>query len=972
MSRVFSVGPTPGKKAEIPTPEPVLPQPQQAVDLPPVALLDHNATSVAPKAPVAASKPRAASVAHVSAQELMDELRAIAGNDGQRVNTVEGRETATEYSRRVKASLAKREAEERGKLAAAMEAVKTLDLHTRAGSRLGADLLCASLADGVLTCSLAIAAELTRQLLASASPPAAPNASMKTDGAAEHELLGFRILEEQAQTFLASASDDEEACARARVVMWLGAVFLNVFVSANWTGPPMKDLDISPLPWHRGIKAGGSTVVLKGTGVVEQAAEAAGAAPEGQQQGARIELASKQALEEDSEMFYRGAMAPMYLRGALCLLIKLAYSSGAPATLAWWGARAIGTQQRLLLGRSASLHTQLFALWEQASGHMKASLSKAAEQEGGIQGSRDRDARLQLEIALAHSSFYNDVEAEHNFKAAQERSCLRFDITGKVGIRRKFQTNHLPQLVCLANSAPAHLDTPDQAAPPHTHQPAPSDQDKPTPIAPPLPAGLGQEAAGQDGNARAREEDDADFDGYRRTVGAGVTVVEKNDECDILDGVRLDEDQEVEEQRPLSNTDQAILLTVCAWNRRNRARDEMNQETQGAIVDRVMLHPTNWIVFTTCLLSRCRIEMTKVQTVDRACLQMQVLADQFFDMEPGVSERVAFVYSVPFPPRWSLKKELADAMMKIGMLRTAATVYEELGLYKEMVDCYVAQGEEEEAEKIVRAQLEQERTPYMLAVMGFIKEDEAWYEESWAVSGGKFALARRWQGQLVYKRGDYRRAIALLEEALSISSFYPESWFKLGCAAMREEQWATSIRAFHRVVALEPDSFESWGNIGAVHMGQGKHDAALHAFQEALRLRRDSWKMWQNYRQAAIHLERWALVLNATCQLLNLKDKEVDVPILGLLVQECVRRMHDTSGEGEGEGEEAGGEAGGSGAARGAQDTEASEAKAVRDARSARSARDSFCERVQQLLKQVSCSIVDDPKFWQVPVACHA
>ena len=45
---------------------------------------------------------------------------------------------------------------------------------------------------------------------------------------------------------------------------------------------------------------------------------------------------------------------------------------------------------------------------------------------------------------------------------------------------------------------------------------------------------------------------------------------------------------------------------------------------QGAIVDRVMLHPTNWIVFTTCLLSRCRIELTKVQTVDRACMQMQV------------------------------------------------------------------------------------------------------------------------------------------------------------------------------------------------------------------------------------------------------------------------------------------------------------------------------------------------------------
>ena len=29
---------------------------------------------------------------------------------------------------------------------------------------------------------------------------------------------------------------------------------------------------------------------------------------------------------------------------------------------------------------------------------------------------------------------------------------------------------------------------------------------------------------------------------------------------------------------------------------------------------------------------------------------------QYFDEEPGVSERVAFIYSVPYPPRWSLKK----------------------------------------------------------------------------------------------------------------------------------------------------------------------------------------------------------------------------------------------------------------------------------------------------------------------------
>jgi len=40
-------------------------------------------------------------------------------------------------------------------------------------------------------------------------------------------------------------------------------------------------------------------------------------------------------------------------------------------------------------------------------------------------------------------------------------------------------------------------------------------------------------------------------------------------------------------------------------------------------------------------------------------------------------------------------------MMKVGMLRTAADLYEGLGLYKEMVECYVAQDESEIAERKV-------------------------------------------------------------------------------------------------------------------------------------------------------------------------------------------------------------------------------------------------------------------------------
>ncbi len=51
-----------------------------------------------------------------------------------------------------------------------------------------------------------------------------------------------------------------------------------------------------------------------------------------------------------------------------------------------------------------------------------------------------------------------------------------------------------------------------------------------------------------------------------------------------------------------------------------------------------------------------------------------MLVDQYKDQEPGASERLSFIYNVPFPPRWGLKKELADSMMKVICIQGHACI----------------------------------------------------------------------------------------------------------------------------------------------------------------------------------------------------------------------------------------------------------------------------------------------------------
>lgn len=402
----------------------------------------------------------------------------------------------------------------------------------------------------------------------------------------EADEADFEALRSMAHAFMrpsGSSAGDERRLLRVRIIMWLGAVYLNTFVAANWTGPSIKT-KFSPLSWHPDV---------------QETDEAA----------LKMCEICRLAMEEDSEIFYTGASLPHYLRSALTLLVSAQPPDGSiPPTHPWWCARAVGTQQRIIQGRSGSLHALLFQYLDEAESRVGECDEGASEREGGA---GDYRGRLEVEIALAYSAYFLDKQADEALVRAQEATGLDYSVTGAMGIRRVYQQNHLAQLICVAKSKGAVRDGAGSGA------------------------GAGAGAGGdrkvgggeKGGVASIAEEGDgaaAEDDGYEKHFQAGVKVVSTNNECDILDAVKLDDDQGLEEQLPLKALDQAILLARCAWNRRNRAKDSTNTETQAALIHRVQMHPTNWIVFTTCLLSRCRLELNKAQTVDRACLQLQV------------------------------------------------------------------------------------------------------------------------------------------------------------------------------------------------------------------------------------------------------------------------------------------------------------------------------------------------------------
>lgn len=48
-----------------------------------------------------------------------------------------------------------------------------------------------------------------------------------------------------------------------------------------------------------------------------------------------------------------------------------------------------------------------------------------------------------------------------------------------------------------------------------------------------------------------------------------------------------------------------------------------------AYIERVLKNPNNWLIHSMGLLLKSRIEVAKSKTVDRACMQIEVLVNQF-------------------------------------------------------------------------------------------------------------------------------------------------------------------------------------------------------------------------------------------------------------------------------------------------------------------------------------------------------
>jgi tetratricopeptide (TPR) repeat protein len=555
-------------------------------------------------------------------------------------------------------------------------------------------------------------------------------------------------------------------------------------------------------------------------------------------------------LSVDGEEPYHLARASLLLAVASRALLGLAASAapGSPALVAarWASARLALVHQRVMSDPVGTLRQRSL----DGYGLVLEALDCPAWLEGQAPAALGADLRADLaaiahlECGLVHEYYRDAVPSFKHFSRAQELRALTVHLTGKMGVRTKFQTKETAQLVVEAKSR----GTAQAQAQAQAHQ-------APAPVDVPL-------AADSDIHGRPVFKEDGD---------AGTAGL-------ISDN--------------LPPVDQCIILSLCLNVRNKNPKHGLTEEEMLPYVERVAQHPNNWLVHSMCLLLRSRLQCERSRTVERSAMQIQTLIDQHakdHDATPA-AVRLRWARQLAYPPKWEMQAELAKIYMSLGIVASALQLFEPLELWEDVVQCYVVMEKINKATEVVRARLAVKETPKMLVLLGDLTQDKTCYERAWEVSGHRFARAQRSLGHVAFKEGRFDDGIAHYDLALALNPLFPRIWFAIGCAYMRVENWEKAINCFIRLVTMEEDNAEAWNNLASCQIKRGLKKEALRSLEEAARHQHDNWKIVTNIVYVALDLGRIQAALNAYDQLVDLRDPK-DHPIDHDILAECIRQV---------------------------------------------------------------------------------
>uniref|UniRef100_A0A915NDD5 Tetratricopeptide repeat protein n=1 Tax=Meloidogyne javanica TaxID=6303 RepID=A0A915NDD5_MELJA len=377
----------------------------------------------------------------------------------------------------------------------------------------------------------------------------------------------------------------------------------------------------------------------------------------------------------------------------------------------------------------------------------------------------------------------------------------------------------------------------------------------------------------------------------------------KNGDDTLLEKILFDEKPKNKIQKINSHQIACILVSALLERKGNKIEKQIEDETCMAFLEEVIDQRPFWSLQMRALIERSKLEAKNSRRIERACSQMEILANilnENVKNESIESERLNLIFVSSPLPFWKVSKLHAEILLSLGCFSEAIRIFEKLNYWEDVVKCYLNSGQSEKAEILIKKLLEEKgENPFYYCLLGNITNEECFYLKAIEVSGDGNALARASLGNLMLKRKNFVEAMEHFEKSLDIQPLQPGIYFNYGYSAMKSGNFQTSVKAFHRCVNIEPEHFEAWNNLAASYIHLNQKHRAHKILQEALKLSWENTYLWTNFLLISVDIGDYESGISALEKLMDLdKNLKIDECPLEIMSIEILNEQNKEKLEG--------------------------------------------------------------------------
>ena len=546
----------------------------------------------------------------------------------------------------------------------------------------------------------------------------------------------------------------------------------------------------------------------------------------------------------------------------------------------WWYARATVLRQRLLGGRSAHLYALVRPLFRQSIAALENIVHKTSRDATDSHQRnfwRDALAACHIEAALCMDSFGYADDAGVHLRSASSALGLDVSLRGAMGTRTIYQTDEKAQLVLRILRTPGVCDE-------------------------------------DDVSAELAEEDEEDKVVTTTTVAGSTTDVREENTSSSCSGntdlreMLKDFDMAAEgvmeaprfsgDSPPsidaLRGIEQVLVLAMAVHVRREQSGDDMQRWEMAPYVEAMLTqHRLVPLVRRLVLLLQARHEKLRPRTRERSIVHMQEAADAHAASSPSFARRVWLSFSVWFPTRLQMQKELGESLISMGLVGEGMRLFETMELWDSLISCYILLGKRPAGEALVKQRLQSSPDdPRLMNSLGDLTGDPSHYERAWEASGGRNVRSMRSLARHASRKKEWTLSRERWEKALRINPIHTQGWFELGYACMQLRDTNRALQAFTRCTQLDGSNAHAWNNIAALSIQSGRMDLAYSALNETVKHSNEDWHMWLNLAHASVKTRNFGSALRALNRVMDLTNgTKLDVEILEWMMDDlCALR----------------------------------------------------------------------------------